>query len=88
MPAKKTKAQLVQGRRRSGDATLAPHQPEALADDLLVGAASIAAYLGYEVSQTYHALAKGYLPAVKQGDTWVGSKTRLRNHFQGRGTAT
>jgi hypothetical protein len=54
---------------------------ESLADDLLRGADAIAAFLGLGRRQAFHFLQKGSIPAVKEGNVWVGSKSRLRKHY-------
>jgi hypothetical protein len=72
----------VTGRRRIGDAG-GPRNDETLADDLLPGAAKIASFIGQPERKTYHWLQRGYIPATKVGDLWIGSKARLRRHFAG-----
>jgi hypothetical protein len=54
-----------------------------LADDVLRGCAAIAAYIGLDQRQTFHALQRGYLPAQKEGKTWVALKSRLTQHYRG-----
>lgn len=54
---------------------------ESLAHDLLRGAAKIGAFIGLDPRQTFHGLQRGHIPATKEGKTWVGSKTRLREHY-------
>jgi hypothetical protein len=55
-----------------------------LADDLLVGAKAIAAYLGLNERQVFHQAANGGLPAVQRmGKLLIASKQRLRRYYQG-----
>jgi hypothetical protein len=55
--------------------------PDSIADDLLRGAQRIADFIGDPVDVTYYGLAKGFIPAVKRGRLWIGSKSRLREHY-------
>ncbi len=48
-----------------------------LADDLLWGAAAIAAALGLPRAKVYWLLENGKLPARKVGWQWVTSRTKL-----------
>jgi hypothetical protein len=68
---------------RKPEPTNGNHEPSALAADLLRGAPQIAAFLGWPLTRTYHALAAGYVPARKVGVLYIGSKRRLTEHFQG-----
>ena len=52
-----------------------------LADDLLRGAEAISDFIGESLRKTYYGLERGYIPAGKQGETWIGSKARLREHY-------
>jgi len=58
-----------------------------LAGDLLYGADSIARHLDWPIHRVRHALARGYIPAVKSGPVYIGSKRRLRDYFQGQAEA-
>lgn len=71
----------VTGRRRLG--VTAPPAETTLAGDLLPGAEKISEYTGIPVRQVFYQLQRGFLPAVKLGRLWVGSKKRLRAHFNG-----
>jgi hypothetical protein len=54
---------------------------ESLADDLLRGAEAIGAFIGLEPRQAFYGLQAGNIPAVKEGNTWVSTKSRLRKHY-------
>ena len=56
-------------------------QHDSIGDDLLRGAQAIADYTGLKVRDVFDKLEKGYLPATKEGNLWVASKTRLRAHY-------
>ena len=56
---------------------------DTLADDRLDGAAAFAAFIGIPVRKAYHKLAAGLIPHVREGDKYIGSKARLRRHYQG-----
>ena len=54
--------------------------------DLIWGAAAIAQAIGKSRRATYGLLENGHLPvAKKQGDQWVVSRRKLREHFEGAG---
>lgn len=52
-----------------------------LADDLLYGAAAIAAELGLRKHQAIWRLNHGQLPARRLGRVWVASRAALRAHM-------
>jgi hypothetical protein len=52
-----------------------------LRNDLLFGAAAIAAEIGIDERRVYYLLESKHLPATKVGRGWVGSRRRLRAHF-------
>jgi hypothetical protein len=54
---------------------------ETLADDILRGAAQIGAFLGLSPRQAFHFLQIGAVPATKEGNVWVSTKSRLRKHY-------
>jgi hypothetical protein len=54
-----------------------------LRDDLLWGAQAIADAVGIDIRAAYHLLQNGKLPAVKTGDVWTTTRSRLRRHFEG-----
>jgi hypothetical protein len=54
---------------------------QSLADDLLRGAEAIGAFIGLKPRQAFHGLQAGSIPAVKEGGTWVSTKSRLRKHY-------
>ncbi|KQX35311.1 hypothetical protein ASD04_14820 [Devosia sp. Root436] len=58
-------------------------RPETLADDLIWGVASIAAFIGRTPRQTWEALDKGQLPARQVNGRWCVSRSRLRTFFAG-----
>jgi len=55
--------------------------PETL--DLVWGAANIARLIGKTPRATFHLLEGGKIPARKIGATWVASRRKLREHFEG-----
>lgn len=63
-----------------------PHD-ETLASDRLPGAQAIADFIGEDVRAVYHKLERRYIPAVKEGATWVALKSRLRRFYNGDPTA-
>jgi hypothetical protein len=69
----------VMGRNNAPD----PIQPLELSEDILHGAAEIAAYINVDHRRAFYLLEKGYIPAVKTGATWTSTKSRLRRHFNG-----
>jgi hypothetical protein len=66
---------------RGDDADGSEDDGESLAGDVLRGAEAIAAFVNLDVRQAFHGLQKGYIPAVKEGSTWVSTKSRLRRHY-------
>lgn len=54
-----------------------------LADDVLFGAAAIAAELGVPVRRAFLLLEGKHLPADKIAGRWTSTRTRLRKFFQG-----
>ncbi len=54
----------------------------ALADDLLQGAASIGAFLGFSERQTFYLLEKKRLPAFKLQGRWCARKSTLLAHIE------
>ena len=55
---------------------------EAFGDDLLTGAAEIAAYRGDPVRRTTYLLEKGLLPAFKEGRIWKMRKSAHQRHIE------
>jgi hypothetical protein len=56
---------------------------ETLADDMLVGVAAIATFLGWPERRTYDRAEKKMLPVFKDGRLWVGRKSTLRSFIEG-----
>jgi hypothetical protein len=54
---------------------------EKIGADLLRGVRSIARFINEDERATYHKLARGYVPAGKEGSEWIASKTVLREHY-------
>src|SRR5262249_44515194 len=54
-----------------------------LADDIIWGAAAIAAEIGLSQRQVFWHLENGRLPARKVGRIWVASRQQLRAHLFG-----
>lgn len=52
-----------------------------LADDILRGCASIAKFIGEDERRTFTLLQEGVLPAQKERNIWVSTKSRLRAHY-------
>jgi hypothetical protein len=52
-----------------------------IADDILRGVKNIADFIGEDSVATNHKLAKGHLPAGKEGSQWIASKTVLLDHY-------
>ena len=52
-----------------------------LGDDLLRGVRAISRFINEEERPTYHKLSTGQLPAGKEGNQWIASKTVLRGHY-------
>ena len=53
-----------------------------IADDLLRGVKAIAREVGLTERQAYYQLERKRLPAGKDGEVWVASRQRLREHYQ------
>jgi hypothetical protein len=56
---------------------------DSLAGDLLRGAGEISRFLGLPLRQVRYGLGQGHIPAEKNGALYIGSKKRLRRHYQG-----
>jgi hypothetical protein len=56
-------------------------------NDLLWGAAAIAAFLGRPVRGTFWHLERGNIPATKVGRVWTATRSALREHLGMRGAA-
>lgn len=54
-----------------------------LASDVLRGAQAIADYVGLDIRRCFYKLEKGFLPAVREGGTWVSTRSRLRAFYDG-----
>ncbi len=54
---------------------------QALADDLLRGVAKIAEEIGETPRRTYYKLENKIIPAGKDGNLWIASRTVLREHY-------
>jgi hypothetical protein len=52
-----------------------------LADDLMIGAKPIAAFLGLPVRQVFYMMENGQLPAFKIGSKWGARKSTLADHI-------
>lgn len=52
-----------------------------MANDLLRGVKQIAKFIDDDERSTFHKLSKGHLPGGKEGNQWVASKQRLREHY-------
>jgi hypothetical protein len=55
---------------------------ETLGDDVLRGAAAIAAFIGEPERRTRHLLDRGLVPAGQIGRIWHGSKRKIRAHYE------
>jgi hypothetical protein len=55
-----------------------------LRDDLLWGCQAIADELGLDRRAVFYLLQTGKLPAIKTGNTWTTTRSRLRRHFEGK----
>jgi hypothetical protein len=55
----------------------------ALANDLIVGAAAIAAETGLTERQVFYFASRGQIPVRKMGRLLTASRRRLRAHFAG-----
>jgi hypothetical protein len=58
-----------------------PEHEQPLAQDLLIGAAPIAEFLGLTERAARHQIDNGQIPVTRMGRLIVGSKRVLRNHF-------
>jgi hypothetical protein len=56
-------------------------QSDNLASDILRGCPAIAEYIGQDERRTFTLLQTGALPALKEGNIWVSTKSRLRAHY-------
>jgi hypothetical protein len=66
---------------RSSTAAIA-RNPTDLADDILRGVPAISEFIGIPERQAYYLLARGFLPARKEGKkVWVASRARLRAFY-------
>jgi hypothetical protein len=54
---------------------------DSLANDKLRGVVPIAQYIGEKPRRTYYLLERRLIPAGKEGDSWIASKSRLRAHY-------
>jgi hypothetical protein len=52
-----------------------------LAGDLMVGASSIASFLGLPVRQVFYMAESGQLPLFKIGGKWAGRKSTITTHI-------
>jgi hypothetical protein len=52
-----------------------------LADDILRGCASIAKFIGEDERRTFTLLQEGVLPAQKERNIWVSTKSALKAHY-------
>jgi hypothetical protein len=52
-----------------------------LAADIHCGVPAIARFLSEDERSVYHLCARGYIPCGKEGDRWIASKSRLRQHY-------
>jgi len=52
-----------------------------LADDLMIGAKPIAAFLGLPVRPVFYMMENGQLPAFKIGSKWAARKSTLAGHI-------
>ena len=58
--------------------------PDHKGDKLLWGAKAIAKEIDAELRPTFHLLERGYVPAGKVGNTWVTTRFRQREFFDGK----
>jgi hypothetical protein len=56
-----------------------------LRDDLLTGAAAIAAYTGWNVRKIYHAAERGHLPITRAGAILIARKSEIRSALSAKG---
>jgi hypothetical protein len=52
-----------------------------LAADIIRGAAEIAAFIGVDARKCFYLLQTGAVPAHKEGQHWVTTRSRLRRHY-------
>jgi hypothetical protein len=57
------------------------HDDEPLNADLLRGADAISRFTGENIRRVFYLLETRQLPAGKQGNTWLASKSALREHY-------
>jgi hypothetical protein len=55
---------------------------ESLGSDLLRGAGPISEFIEEPLRRTFYLLENKQIPAGKLGNTWIASKTKLRDHFR------
>jgi len=53
-----------------------------IAADRLSGAKAIATFLGITPRRAVFLLERGFLPAGKEGRTWIASRRALREHYR------
>jgi hypothetical protein len=53
-----------------------------VADDILRGLRAIANELGMTVRQAHYGLSAGRIPAGRDGNTWIASRQKLREHYR------
>jgi hypothetical protein len=58
------------------------HHDEPLSSDLLRGADAISRFTGENRRRVFYLLENGQLPAGKQGNVWIASKSALRAHYR------
>ena len=56
--------------------------PETIGNDVLLGAAAIAAFLGLKRHQAFRMLETGSIPGFKLAGRWVARRSTLLNHFE------
>jgi hypothetical protein len=54
---------------------------DSLANEILRGAAQIAAYRGEKRRRTYSLLERGLIPGRKVGEVWESTKTEQRQYY-------
>ena len=52
-----------------------------IADDVLMGTAAIAAFIGRDRQKVQYLMRRGLLPGGRIGKSWVVSKRRLLEHY-------
>lgn len=60
--------------------TSPPHP--SLAEDILRGAKAIGDFIGLDARRTFYGLQNGFIPASKEGATWVSTRSRLESHYR------